>query len=169
MARGRILGVPAVVVDRVFARCARDVFPPLATEGARRLGGRFNPPGMPALYLAPSPTLALAESTRANELAGFVPFAPRRLVCVHVRLSAVIDLTKPAVVEALGVVPEELTGDWLLAEELTPTQELGDKAFRERAEGILFPSRLDEQKANLVVFPDNLHADSRLEIVAEDR
>lgn len=34
---------------------------PLATEGARRLGGRWNPPGVGILYTSASPELALLE------------------------------------------------------------------------------------------------------------
>ncbi|WP_018618333.1 RES family NAD+ phosphorylase [Spirosoma luteum] len=34
---------------------------PLSTEGARRLGGRWNPPGIGVLYASASPELALLE------------------------------------------------------------------------------------------------------------
>ncbi|MGA0555433.1 RES family NAD+ phosphorylase [Larkinella sp. VNQ87] len=35
---------------------------PLATEGARLFGGRWNPKGFPLLYSTSSPALALVES-----------------------------------------------------------------------------------------------------------
>ena len=34
---------------------------PLSTEGARRYGGRWNPPGVGILYTSASPELALLE------------------------------------------------------------------------------------------------------------
>jgi RES domain-containing protein len=41
---------------------ARYVDQPLATEGARLFGGRWNPKGYPILYTTSSPALALVES-----------------------------------------------------------------------------------------------------------
>lgn len=78
----RWLGLPVDAIDAVYCRASREVFPSLDTSGARQFGGRFNPPGVPALYLAEDPDLALRESTRSADWAAYRPFAPRRLASV---------------------------------------------------------------------------------------
>lgn len=43
-------------------RIARGIYQPLDGEGARRVGGRWNSPGMPAVYTAGSQALAVLEA-----------------------------------------------------------------------------------------------------------
>jgi RES domain-containing protein len=148
----------------------REIHAPLDTAGARLFGGRFNPPGVPALYLASDPELALRESTRSTDWAQFTPFAPRRVVCVRVRLAAVIDLSDPQTFEASGLNGDDLTASWADKSGPTASQLLGESALLQGVEGILYPSALDPIRANLMIFPDNLLGGSVLEIVdSEDR
>jgi RES domain-containing protein len=55
-------------LSSVFCRCVRDVFAPLDTTGALRAGGRFNPRGLAALYLAEDPDLAMRESAHPSAM-----------------------------------------------------------------------------------------------------
>lgn len=162
------LAFQLVALDVVFCRCVRDAFPPLSTRGSRLLGGRFNPPGLPALYLAETPELAVREGTQFEADAGFKPFAPHRLVCVEVSLQRVVDLSTESAVQTAGLSVEHLRRAWQLAAEPTPTQLLGRRAFDAGIEGLLFSSRLDPSARNLAVFPDNLLASSRVRVVEEE-
>ncbi|ASI92572.1 RES family NAD+ phosphorylase [Vibrio mediterranei] len=62
---------------------------PLSTEGASRVGGRFNPKGSPALYLSLKPETCIAEvaggaSTRLLD--------PMTLCSYHIDINGVLDL-----------------------------------------------------------------------------
>jgi hypothetical protein len=81
-------------VDDVFSRCVGRKRDPLSTEGSRLFGGRFNLVGRPALHLAGSPAVAVAERLQLGEvLLQFQRFNPCLLVSVDVRLQEVLDLT----------------------------------------------------------------------------
>ena len=125
------------------------------------MGGRFNPKGCAALYLAGSPTVAVAEHLRLGSMFEMTTFTPRLLVSIDVALSAVLDLTDDGLVGKLGLTEEDLLGDWeSLAE--PPMQAFGYDARERGVEAILFPSRLERGVANLCVFRDNERADSTL-------
>lgn len=162
------MGIALEPLDALFCRAVRDVYSPLDASGALLFGGRFNPPGIAALYLAATPDLALRESTQSLTWAGFRAFAPRRVVCVATRLSRVLDLSVSENAALLGLSLEDLMSDWVQLGEESPTQAIGQHTFVEGVEAILFPSRLDPGERNLAVFRDNLLAASRLEVVSED-
>lgn len=61
---------------------ARD---PLSGEGARLYGGRFNPRGVPALYLSLSVMTALREANQVGS------FQPTTLVCYEADISQLFD------------------------------------------------------------------------------
>jgi RES domain-containing protein len=155
----------------VFSRCATLGRDPLSTEGSRLFGGRFNPPGLPALYLAGTPTLALAEQLRFADLLGLpVRHTPRLLVAVDVRLAAVLDLTDAGLRRGLGLDDEILWAEWESGPQAaeSPTQTLGRRVREEGLEGILYPSRVERAGRNLVVFLENLQASSRVRLVGEE-
>lgn len=160
--------LPVASLDVTYCRVMREVYPPLDTGGARRYGGRFNPPGISALYLAQDPELALREGTRSADWAAFHAFAPRRIVCVRVRLSQVFDLRDERTREACGISMEDVQAQWAALAAPSNTQILGELSAMRGIEGILYPSALDRTRSNLVIFPDNLLPGSRLEIVAND-
>lgn len=140
--------------------------------GAKFHGARWNPPGrFPAVYGSRNPFAALAETGAIQGRFG-IPFAQRTplvMVAVAVRLKTVLDLTKGEVRRKLGVSLERmLDTDWEQAQRAgmeALTQAIGRLAFEQRLEGLLVPSIQLLKETNLVVFPDNLAAGSRVQVI----
>jgi len=131
--------------------------------GARTLGGRWNPPGSFAtLYLALSVEVAAAELRRLAARAGRTvdDFMPRHLLEYEVELAAVLDLTDPATVGAVGLDESQLRGD-----DATACQEVGEAAHHLGREGILAPSAAGGGNV-LAVFVERLAPPSRVEIIS---
>src|SRR5690349_543978 len=64
--------------------------------GARWRGGRWNPPGLAAVYGSTSDSTALEECKANDRYYGVVTKSPRLLVAIEARLTRVLDLTSPA-------------------------------------------------------------------------
>lgn len=89
-------------------------FDPTSGEGARRLGGRFNPPSsFPVLYLCSTRTCASSELKRQAERQSIAlsQLLPRELWVVRARLRRVLDLTRDANLQTLGVSSQDLVRD----------------------------------------------------------
>ncbi len=84
---------------------------------------------------------------------------PRRLSTIRVRLSRVLDLTRPDVCAALGVIEDDLT-----AGEVALPQSIGEAAHHLGYEAVLAPSAAGDGSV-LAIFLDNRAADSVLEIL----
>lgn len=101
---------------------ARD---PLSGEGARRYGGRFNPRGMPALYLSLNVMTALREANQVGTL------QPTTLIACEADIGPIFDATDIGALTRVGVTPEVLgADDWrmrMLAERKAPTQRLAER------------------------------------------
>lgn len=157
-----------VSLRSVFSRCVSRRRDPLSSEGARTLGGRFNIAGCPALYLASTPTLAVAESLQLGSMLGVVRFNPRLLVSVDVALHSVLDLTAEENLERMGLTIEDLHDDWRDGDEPTISQLIGAEARDSKVEAILYRSIIEPAASNLRVFRENLFADSRLVVDGYD-
>ncbi len=81
-------------------------FDPLSGIGAARNGGRFNPPGVQALYLSKDLSTALAEYSQD------MPDRPGTFCAYAVNVAGILDLTDPEVKAGLGVSDAELTCPW---------------------------------------------------------
>lgn len=130
--------------------------------GARTIGGRWNPPdSFATLYLALSVPTASAELRRLAERAGreLVDFMPRHLLEFDIKLEALLDLTDPGVVEAVGLTQQDLTAD-----DATNCQEVGEAAHHLGREGILAPSATGVGTA-VALFVERLLPDSELRLV----
>jgi RES domain-containing protein len=155
--------------DAVVCRVVPAPYSPLNSKGSRRLGRRFNPRGLDALYFATTPDLALRDSTQRSTGRDFAPFAPRTIVCVRLRLAAVLDLHDEEVRTSVGLALADIAStEWQATDLPTPTQALGLRAHQAGVEAILYPSRLNTETANIVVFPDNLRAGSVMTVVEEE-
>ena len=117
----------------------RWAYSPTSGEGAARHAGRFNPRGVPSLYVALDPKIAWMEAQQG------MPFKaqPLTLVSYRVDCERVVDLTEPAVLAAMGILDETLACPWedLAAQGLMPpTWELAEVLIAEGNDGILVPS-----------------------------
>ena len=109
-------------------------FDPRSGDGARRFGGRFNPPhSYPVVYLFTTQPCVVAELTRQARRQGLAleDLLPRELWLVTVVLTKVLDLTDADTLQALGVEPDELVRD-----DLELTHEIGDAAHEHRFQAI---------------------------------
>ena len=83
-------------------------FTPLSGDGAAIHGGRFNPKGRPALYLALDPMTAIKEAAQ-----GFArKFEPYILCTYEVDCEDVIDLRSEAKRRAAGVHEDDVASAW---------------------------------------------------------
>ena len=103
-------------------------------EGARRFGGRFNPPhSFPVVYLCTSRPCVVAELTRQADRQGLAldELLPRELWRISVGLTKVLDLTHRGTLEALDIDPADL-----LRDDRQLTNEIGEAAQEHRFQAI---------------------------------
>ena len=113
---------------------------PLSGEGARLHGGRFNPQGVPALYLALDLQTAVAE---ANQGLPFRMMPPITLVAYEIDCKDLVDLTDAKVLKKHGATQSDLACAWkLLSEEgdPVPSWALAEKLRSASAAGAIVPS-----------------------------
>ena len=148
---------PAATFYRVHSpRWART---PLSGAGAARHGGRFNRPGLRALYLSGDPMTALLEYQQDDVL-----LPPGTLVTYTVTLARIVDLSGGYIDGLWSPQWAEWRCDWralaLVAKVEPPSWALGDRALASGATGILFPStrQSGSEALNLVIYVDHLGA-----------
>jgi RES domain-containing protein len=132
---------------------------PLSGDGARILGGRFNPPeSFPVLYLCTTRACAVAEFRRfaGRHPIGPEAFLPRVLYEYTVALTSVLDLTDAQMLSAFEVDVAHLVED-----DRALTQQLGALAHQFGYQALLSASATGVDTV-LAVFTDNLRA-GRLE------
>lgn len=87
----------------------------LTGEGSKLYGGRWNPPGIPVVYISLSPETAMAETLAQNRYYG-IPIEdamPRVFVAIEARLNRVLDLRVGRNRQSIGVSQTRiLTVDW---------------------------------------------------------
>lgn len=140
-------------------------FDPLSGEGARRGGGRFNPPdSFPVLYLCSTRACAVAEFLRAGSRLTIGPegLLPRHLFRYALRLDRIVDLTIEENLGRLGITE----GD-LVAEDLSVTRDIGEAAHSLGIQAIRSPSAAGQDHV-LAILIENIgggHVDPELEEV----
>lgn len=113
---------------------------PLSGEGARRHGGRWNPPDLfPAIYLADSEQACMNEVDRAADIAGLAAevmlTVPYKLHTIDVNGLAVLDLRTKKAQDFVGLEIEDLFGkDWAAC------QAVGHAAWFLEMAGVLAPA-----------------------------
>ncbi|MBK5223387.1 MAG: RES family NAD+ phosphorylase [Acidimicrobiia bacterium] len=128
-------------------------FDPRSGDGARRLGGRFNPPhSFPALYLCQTRPCVVAELSRQAERQGIavVALLPRELFEIRANLVKVLDLTDAETLGTLGLASPDL-----VREDHRLTQEIGEAAHEHAFQAIRSPSATGVGNV-LAIFPEKL-------------
>lgn len=108
---------------------------PLSGEGAKKHGGRFNSPGLAALYTSLDITTAWLEAQQ-----GF-PFKaqPMTLVSYRVDCDAIADLTDPQVLKILRQTEQTLACAWEALHwqnQIPPTWTLSERLLQHGFSGI---------------------------------
>lgn len=144
----------------------------LSGDGARERGGRWNPPGLAAVYGSTSDDVALEECKANDRYYGVPTKSPRLLIAIEAQLSGVLDLTSPAIRRTLHVTLDELAAeDWrklLQAGRESSAQALGRTAAEAGASGLLVRSAAVRHGVNVVVFP-KAHRNDRMEVVEGEK
>jgi RES domain-containing protein len=128
-------------------------FDPVSGEGARRQGGRFNPPhSFPAVYICATKPCVVAELSQQAIRQGLqvADLLPRELWVVRLDLDAVLDLGDPDVRRDLRLEIADLT-----RRDQGFTREIGERAHELRFQAIRSPSATDVDEV-ITVFPENL-------------
>jgi RES domain-containing protein len=133
-----------------------------ACRTSRSDPGRFNTPSVGALYVANDPETALGELRRtiAREGSSLVDAHPCAIIAVRAALNAVLDLTDGACAEQLGLSDDDLT-----SEDMDACQRVADRAARDGAEAIRWPSATGCGES-LAIFVERLRPRSCAEPVA---
>lgn len=128
---------------------------PTSGAGAAIHGGRFNRPGVDALYLAFDQLTAIAEFTQTEFL-----MPAGTLVAYRVSLTNMVDFSAGYQSKTWDAAWEDWGCDWrelaIVAGTEPPSWNLGDEVIAAVAQGILFPSLKHPRGLNLVVFTATL-------------
>ena len=145
----------------------------LSGQGAYQAGGRWNAPGIYAIYGSLEPGLAADESfnfllQHFGWQSRDVP--PRMLVGVRASLRAVLDLTSLTDVHLPLDLEKLLSEDWrkINGEHKESRSQALGRAVTDLAEAILTPSRIRNGR-NLVIYPRSLMSESRIEVLGQDK
>lgn len=112
-------------------------FAALSGAGAAALGGRWNIPGVPTIYLAEPEAACIAEFRRmaGGQPGGIAAFLPRDLHVVQVDALRVLDLRPTGVRRRLRITLTDIEG-----EERQRCQQIAEAARHAGAQGIVAPS-----------------------------
>lgn len=145
---------------------------PLSGEGARIHGGRFNPQGVPALYLALDFATAVIE---ANQGFPFRFASPITLVSYAVNCDDLADLTDAQVLRGLGATAGDLACAWKLlceAGKPVPSWLLVERLRASGAAGVVVPSFSPGAAAdakNLVLWKWSAHLPYQVLVIDPDK
>ncbi len=126
---------------------------PLSGEGARRFGGRYNPPqSFPVIYLCTTAECAAAELVRqaSRQSLALEDLLPREVWQIEGELDRVLDLLNNSTLDMIGVGRDDLIRD-----DLTLTRQIGEAAYEHQFQAIHAPSATGIDQV-LAIFTENL-------------
>lgn len=150
--------------DAIFYRflSPRWAFLPTSGAGAALNGGRFNRPGVEALYLAADHTTALEEYRQGALIA-----PPGTLVAYRLDIADVVDFSSEYEPSEWPAPWADYGCDWKFIARIEradpPTWKIADELVRAGRRGLLYPSVRRPGGANLVLFCVNLHPEDHVE------
>lgn len=139
------MAFPIISIDARFWRMLAIVWQhqPLSGDGAAKLGGRWNRPGLAALYLSTDHATAVGEFHQHL-------VQPGTLAPYDVRSAVIINLTCGNVAESI------LFAEWgrivAIEKAVPPTWKIADDAVASGAHGVLVPSAQRRGGVNLVLW-----------------
>jgi RES domain-containing protein len=107
-------------------------FSPLSGAGAAVHGGRFNPKGVPALYLGLEIMTAIREAQQGLPR----KVDPLVLCSYEIDCNDIVDLTNSDDLKGLSIAPTDLDGGWLLLAKARKTPTSWSIARRLIADGV---------------------------------
>lgn len=150
------------MTDHVFYRALRPEwsFAPLSGEGAKKNGGRWNPKGQAALYLAGDPMTAIAEYNQDFY------FRPVTLVEYQVRNTRLADLSDPLFRKTHDIHDDDLAIAWraeALSGKTPRSWNIAAALMADGYHGALFLSRIN-QAPSLVLWRWNDESGCTVEV-----
>jgi RES domain-containing protein len=143
--------------ERIFYRylTPRWSYLPLSGAGAATGGGRFNRPGIEALYLSTEPETAYAELKQGASIA-----PPATLAAYKVRADEIVDFSGDFDPATWSPDWASWNADWKhiarIERRIPPSWILADGVIAAGRRGLLFPSTRRPGGTNLVLFSANL-------------
>lgn len=132
---------------------------PLSGAGAALRGGRYNPPGIPALYMSEDFSTAIAEYEQD------LGIRPGTLCAYDVDCRRAVDLTDYQTLEALGVDRTELCAPWqhiAFVEKKTPRMwRVAKRLISEDVDAVRVPSA-QAAGCNLVLWRWNVEGAAKV-------
>ena len=145
----------------------------ISGAGASYNGGRWNPPGILAVYASLDPITAVKESYQGFLKFGFesASIKPRVMAGIELNVSTLLDLTDSGVRRKIEFSYTELVSeDWHAIQsegDESWTQAIGRGAKEAGFEGLLVPSAQNRRGENVVIYPENLLPKSVCKLMAK--
>jgi RES domain-containing protein len=149
--------LPTIAIARRYWRMLspRWSHQPLSGEGAAKHGGRWNAPGVAALYMSEGFETAVAEYEQD------LGIRPGTLCAYDVEAGGILDLTDTGTLDTIGVEPSDRFCPWkqiaLVEKRRPPTWDLADRLILEGVAGVRVPS-IRTRGLNLVLWRWNAGA-----------
>ena len=145
---------PSAAFEGEVWRHCNPNYDPLSGEGARRHGGRFNPRGIPTLYLCTTTECAQAEYSKQGT---HKSLPASYLYRISANLHPVLDLAREETRSTVGVMLDDLVSD-----DWSACQDIGKRAYEKRFQAVISWSSTGQDKI-MVVFTER--AENRLAVM----
>ncbi len=151
-----------VIVRELFWRmlAPKWAHAPLSGQGAATRGGRYNEPGMPALYMSARFETAVAEYEQE------LGIRPGTLCAYRTDISGIVDLCDEKIRRSANMEERDLDCPWkeiaLIERRRPPTWDIARRLYEAGAAGVLVPSIRWPSGVNLVLWRWNDADDRRV-------